>query len=64
MSYKGTLHYVCVDVLSDSSFYCMPYYPLHMNMDTHPHVYDKNICIHHCVHEVVHSEYSGKKNKG
>ena len=41
----------------------MPYYTLHMNMDTHPYVRvcHRNICIQHYVHEVVDSEYPGKK---
>jgi len=34
-----------------------------MNLDHHPYVYHKNICIHHRVHEVVHSEYPGKTQK-
>jgi hypothetical protein len=33
-----------------------------MNMDAHPYVYHRNICIQHCVCELVHSEYPGKKN--
>ena len=41
----------------------MPYYTLHMNMDSHPSVYHRNICIQHCVCEVVHSEYPGKNAK-
>jgi hypothetical protein len=32
-------------------------------MDAHPYVYHRNICIHHCVHEVVDSEYPGKKQR-
>jgi len=59
---KGTQHYVCVDVLSDCSYYSMPYYILHINIDTHPYVYHGNICILHCVHEVP-SEYPGKNTK-
>ena len=39
----------------------MPYYKLHIEMDAHPYVYHRNICIHHSVHEVVHSECPGKK---
>ena len=59
--HKGSLHYVCVDVLSDRPFYRMPYYIFHIKMDAQPYVYHKNICIHHSVHEVVHLEYPGKK---
>jgi len=54
--YKGTQHYVCVDVLSDCSYDSMPYYILHTNTDAHPSVHHRNICIPHCVGEVVHSE--------
>jgi hypothetical protein len=41
----------------------MPYYTLYMHVDTHPYVHHRNICIHHCVHEVVHSQYPGKKQR-
>jgi hypothetical protein len=41
----------------------MPYYPLHMNMDAHPYVYHRNICIHHRAHEILHAEYPGKKQR-
>ena len=59
--YTGAHQYVCVDVLWDCSYYWMPYYKLHIKMDAHPYVYHRNICIHHSVHKVVHSEYPGKK---
>ena len=61
--YKGAHHYVSVDVLSDCSYDCMPYNTLHINIDAHPYVYHRNICIQHCVHAVVHSEYPGKNTK-
>ena len=41
----------------------MPYYTLHMHMDAHHYVYHRNICSLHSVHEVVHSEYPGKKQR-
>jgi hypothetical protein len=59
--YKGTHDYVCVYVLSDCSYDCMPYYILHINIDAHPYIYYRNVRIQHCVHEVLHSEYPGKK---
>jgi len=34
-----------------------------MNMDGRPYAYHRNNCIHHWVHEVVHSEDPGKKQK-
>ena len=34
-----------------------------MNIDAHPYVYHRNICILHCVREVVHLEYPGKHTK-
>ena len=39
----------------------MSYYTLHMHMDAHHYVYQRNICTHRSVHEVVHSEYPGKE---
>ena len=62
-TYKVVHQYVCVDVLSDGSVDGMPYYTVHKNMDAHPYVYHRNICIHHCVGEVVHSEGPGKNTK-
>ena len=59
--YKDTHHYGCVDVLSDSSYDCMPCYTFHMHMDAQPH--HRNICIQHCVYEVVHLEFPGKNTK-
>jgi hypothetical protein len=41
----------------------MPYYTHYMNMDVHPCVCHSNICIQHCVHEAVHSEYADKMKK-
>jgi hypothetical protein len=32
-----------------------------MNIDARPHEYHKHLCIQHCVHEVVHLKYPGKK---
>ena len=58
--YKNTHHHGCLDVLSDSSYDCMPCYTLHMHMDAQPYVYHRNICIQHCVHDAVHSDYPGK----
>jgi len=39
----------------------MPYYTFHMHMDVQHYVYQRNFCSLHSVHEVVHSEYPGKK---
>jgi len=61
--YKGTHHYVCVDVLSDCSYDSMPYYIFHINIDAHPNVYHRNICILHGVREVVHSECPSKNTE-
>jgi hypothetical protein len=41
----------------------MTYYILHRKMEAHPYVYHRNICIQHCVREVVHSDYPGKNTK-
>jgi len=41
----------------------MLYYTLHINMDAQPYADHRNICIQHCVLEVVHSEYPGKNTK-
>jgi len=41
----------------------MPYYIFHINTDAHPNVYHRNICILHCVREVVHLDYPGKNTK-
>jgi len=32
-------------------------------MDAHPYVYHRNICTHHCVHEVVRLEYPVKTQR-
>jgi hypothetical protein len=61
--YRGTHHYGCVDVLSDFSYDCMPYYTLHTHMDAQPYVYHWHNRIQHCVDEVVHLEYPGKNTK-
>jgi hypothetical protein len=61
--YKGAHHYVCVDVLSVCCVDWKPYDTLHMNIDAHPYEYQKNLCIHHVVREVVHLKYPGKKSR-
>jgi hypothetical protein len=57
--YKGAHHYVRVRV----SVYCTPYYEVHINLDAHPYAFHRNVCIYHCVHEVVHLRYPGKNTK-
>jgi hypothetical protein len=61
--YKAAHNYVCVDVLSDCTYDWTPYYTLHIHMDAHPYIYHMNICIQHCVYEVVHSQYPGKTQR-
>jgi len=60
---KDVHHYVCADVLSDSSYESMPYYTHHKHMDAHSYVYHRNIHIQHCVHDDVHSEDPVKNRK-
>ena len=73
--YKGAHHYVCVYVLSDCCDHLRFYYTRHRYKGAHQNVcadvlsdcsemsyyiYHSNICIQHCVRDVVHSEYPGK----
>jgi hypothetical protein len=39
----------------------MPYYRHHMYKGAYDHLYHRNICIQHCVREIVHSDYPGKE---
>jgi hypothetical protein len=50
---------MCICVLSDRSFYWIPYYTRHMDMDTHPYGHHRNFCIQHSIHKVVHCEHTG-----
>jgi len=34
-----------------------------MKVEEHAHVYHGNICIQHCVCEVVHSDHPGRNTK-
>ena len=61
--YKGVHQYVCVGVLEDCFSHWMPYYTHHKYNGAHPYVYHRNTCIQHCLHEVVHSECPGKKQR-
>ena len=74
--HKGAYHYACVDVLSVFSVDWKPYYTYHIQKgslhyvcvdvlldDAHHYVYHRNICTLHSVHEVVHSDYPGKKQR-
>jgi hypothetical protein len=41
----------------------MLYYTHHRHTDADYYVYHRNICIQHCVHEVVHSKYPDKTQR-